>query len=743
MALNRFSRAPPKAILIARTESGANETLQLPPERDTLRTVLGAHGEELRSRLAALRSRIAEKNTVTPAEMAEIVSLLDEVIRQLEWRSEEQSRLDERLSGLENSFIFRLFRGTGFQFQLYKRKLGQALLHSAFHPLYTKLRPPPQDRAYQEWLRLDEAITPSWEWHRERAKQWRERPLISIVMATHNPCREWLDAAINSVLTQSYPFWELAICDDASPGWVAEYLQVRAQQEPRIRYCLSGEPLGISGAFNRAGKLASGDYVAFLDHDDVLSPLALHYVAESIQDGQADLIYTDEDYLAPSGSRVRPSLKPAWSPELLLDCMYCGHFLVVSRKRLDEIGWLRSECDGAQDYDAVLRITDQPAVVLHVPRILYHWRQHPASTAASHSAKKYTHNAGRRALEDTIRRRGWDAEVKDGADANTYRVRRELTVRPAVSIIICSRNPQLLGRCLGALKATRRDYPLQIVVVQHHTGNDGEMEQMLERFACDVAPFCGEFNFARMNNTGAEMSTGDVLLFLNDDVMPISADWLPRILEHAMRPEVGVVGAKLVYPSGAIQHAGIVVGIMDGAAHVGRGLFKSDLWRWLDQTRNVSAVTGACMGIRKATFLDLGGFDPEFPVNYNDVDLCLRARQAGYEIIFEAGAVLRHDECQTREPGTRLEERDRFHQRWADVLKVPDPYFSPLLSPDSEEIRMRAMMPVDADYIEGLLRSRLGSRTNFGVAARCIDHFNPDDSDLVRDQGLWQREGGR
>ncbi len=694
------------------------------------------NGEQLRSRLAASRSRIASKNTVSPNEISEILTVLDDVVRQMEWQSSEQRSLDERLSRLENSFIFRSLRSAGFRWQVYRRKLGQALLNSPLHPIYAKLlHPVQQDSAYQEWLRQQDAVNPSWEWHRERAQQWRARPLISVVMATHHPRREWLDAAINSVLTQSYPFWELAICDDASPRWVAEYLQARAQQEPRIRYFLSMEALGISGAFNRAGKLASGEYVAFLDHDDVLSPLALHYVAESIQDGPADLIYTDEDYLAPSGSRVRPSLKPAWSPELLLDCMYCGHFLVVSRKRLDEIGWLRSEYDGAQDYDVALRITDHPAVVLHVPRILYHWRQHEGSTAAVHSAKQYTHNAGRRALEDTIRRRGWDAEVKDGTRANTYRVRRKLTVRPAVSVIICSRNAQLLRRSLGALEATRRDYPLQVIVVQHQIENSRGMEQVIESFGCDVAPFSGEFNFARMNNLGAAISTGDVLLFLNDDVIPLSPDWLPRILEHATCPEVGVVGAKLVYPSGAIQHAGIVVGMMEGAAHAGRGLFNSDLWRWLDQTRNVSAVTGACMAIRKAIFADLGGFDPEFPVNYNDVDLCLRARQAGYEVVFEPGALLRHDECQSRKPGTRFEERNRFYQRWADVLKTPDPYFSPLLSPGSEEIRMRSE-PGPTE--EELLRSRPGSHENPGVAAHCIDRLKLDDHRPLR-----LMEGGR
>jgi len=649
----------------------------------------------------AVRSLLEASDTpLSAAELPEVVKLLTELLdqmeeewrttaRRLQWSFSEQSRLEERLSRLENGLLYRSMRRIGATLRTSELKLGQTLLRSPLHWLYLKLaRGVNQDRAYENWIAWQEVQTPSWEWHRDRAEHWLRRPLISIVMATHNPRREWLEAAVKSVLAQSYPFWELCICDDRSPAWVGEYLGRQSAEESRIRYCLSPERLGISGTMNRAGELARGEYIGFLDHDDVLSPVALHYVVESIQAEPADVIYSDEDYLDRAGRRTRPSFKPDWSPDLLTGCMYWGHFLVIARRQLEQIGWFRSECDGAQDYDVALRITDRPAVVRHVPRILYHWRQHPQSTAFRAAAKRYTHEAGRRALQDAIRRRNWDAEPIDGAIPNSYYLRRRLAPGPRISFIICSRSATLLRRCLRALERTRRGYESEIVVVHHQVGADRGVDKVLRQYECETVPFPEPFNFARMNNLGVAAAHGDVLFFLNDDVVPLAADWMAHLLAHLQRPEVGVVGAKLVYRSGAIQHSGITVGMMEGTGHPGRGLFQSDLWRWLDQTRNVSAVTGACMGLRRPVFAALGGFNPEFPVNYNDVDLCLRARQAGYEVIYEPHALLRHDECQTRAPGTCLYERERFHERWVEELAKPDPYFSPLLGKDSEEIRL-------------------------------------------------------
>jgi O-antigen biosynthesis protein len=660
-----------------------------------------AREDQLRAGVSAVRSLLEARDTPLSAdELPDVVRLLTEVLdrmeeewrtstKRLQWSFAEQSRLEERLARLENGLLYRSMRKIGATLRTSELKLGQKLLKSPFHWLYLMLaRRGNQDQAYRSWMAWQEVQTPSWEWHRDRAQHWLRRPLISIVMATHDPRREWLEAAVKSVLAQSYPFWELCICDDASPAWVGEYLGGQSAEDSRIRYCLSSERSGISRTMNRAGELANGEYIGFLDHDDVLSPVALHYMAESILASPADVIYSDEDYLDQAGHRTRPSFKPDWSPDLLTGCMYWGHFLVIARSRLDQIGWFRSECDGAQDYDVALRITDRPAVVRHVPRILYHWRQHPQSTASRAAAKRYTHEAGRRALQDAVRRRNWDAEPIDGAIPNSYYVRRKLIPGSRVSFIICSRSGKLLRRCLGALDRTRRGYESEIVVVHHQTGADRGVEKVIEAYGCEPVSFPEPFNFARMNNLGAAAAHGDILLFLNDDVVPLAADWMAHLLAHLQRPEVGVVGAKLVYRSGAIQHSGIALGMMEGTGHPGRGLFRTDLWHWLDRTRNVSAVTGACMGLRRSVFVALDGFNPEFPVNYNDVDLCLRARQAGYEVIYEPHALLRHDECRTRMPGTRLSERERFHDRWVEQLERSDPYFSPLLDKNSEEIRL-------------------------------------------------------
>jgi len=611
------------------------------------------------------------------------------IARRLQWSLSEQSRLEERLARVENGLLFRTLRGIGNTARTAKLKTGHILLRTPLHSLFVRLTPGMnRNRVYENWTARQETRTPSWEWHRERALEWANRPLVSIVMATHNPRREWLREAVNSVRAQSYPFWELCVCDDASAPWIAEYLEGAAKEDSRVRCCASSDRLGISGAINRAGELARGQYVGFLDHDDVLSPLALHYVVESLQQDPADIVYTDEDYLDEAGRLIRPSFKPDWSPDLLTTCMYWGHFLVIARDRLEQIGWFRSECDGAQDYDVALRITDRPAVVRHVPRILYHWRQHPQSTAFSASAKRYTHGAGQRALRDACRRRQWDVDLEDGDIPNTYHVRRRLTETPRVSVIICSRNGRLLSRCLRALDPTRRLYPLQVVVVQHRTGEDDGVEKAVRAHRCETVVWRDLFDFAAMNNLGVAAAQGDVLLFLNDDVVPRRSDWLGQLLGHLQRPEIGIVGAKLVYRSGAIQHAGVVVGMPEGAGHPGRRTFQNDLWRWLNYTRDVSAVTAACMGIRRAVFAELGGFDTNFAVNYNDVDLCLRAREAGYRVIYEPRAVLRHHECQTRMPGTRLLERERFHDRWGELLLKPDPYFSSQLSRDDEEIRL-------------------------------------------------------
>jgi GT2 family glycosyltransferase len=468
---------------------------------------------------------------------------------------------------------------------------------------------------------------------------------------------------------------------------VREYFEKQRNAEGRIRFVHSPEHLGISGALNRALDLAAGDYIAFLDQDDRIAPFALEGLFEAVQDEPADLIYSDEDFINEQGRRVRPVFKPDWSPDLLLSCMYLSHLLAVSRKAMNKAGPFRSEFDGAQDYDLALRISDGAALVRHVPRILYHWRMHPGSTALHSSAKPYAHTAGRLALGDAIRRRGWKAVVEDGEVPNTYHVRRLVEDHPLVSIVICSCSPRLLYRCLSAIGG-RTDYPnREIIVVYEAIRNRNEWQRVICRHPVKSVAYQGETNFAAMYNLGAEAADGTLLIFLHDDVTPLVSSWLSTLAGQAMRPEVGVVGARLLYPSGALQHAGMAIGVGDSCSHPGRGSFETEYWNWTKLTRNVSAVTGACLGIRKEVFSRLRGFDTAFPVHH-DCDLCLRAQMAGYRVIFDAAAQLRHDERDTCTMESGFAEQERWLRRWGQTAPE-DPFYSRHLTHTGEDASLR------------------------------------------------------
>jgi O-antigen biosynthesis protein len=645
-----------------------------------------ARPEELRARLTNLAGAVEELRRELDSERQNAARLRQVLYGSLE-------NLEDRLAQVENSVLFKINRRIGGALQVRKRKLGQALLHSRFHSVVMRLLGRPDDE-YRLWVERQEEALPSFEWHREQSRHFAFRPRISILMATHNPSRAWLDAAIESVHGQSYENWQLCICDDASDSaWVRERLTELSSADPRIRSLSSERKSGISGALNQAAALADGDYVGFLDHDDVLHAHCLHYIAEACQEPGVQVVYSDEDCLDASGRRVRPRFKPDWSPELLNSCMYWGHIFVVDRTCLEDIsseweGWFRSSFDGAQDYDLALRLRDRPIVVRHVPRVLYHWRQHPESTAGNPSAKPYAHVAGLQALEQSLDRRNERAVVEGGEAANTFVVHRELTDTPLVSIVVCSRNQGLFDHLLKAVDKTTGYRNYEVVLVEHRTSKPPFSFSLSAADRLIRAPYFGPFNFSEMNNLGARAARGSILVFLNDDAEPLSPAWLEVLVAQLQRPEIGIVGARLTYPSGAIQHAGMALGLSDGAGHPGRGLFRSDLFPWLDHTRDVSAVTGACLGIRREVFAQLGGFDPLLPVNYNDVDVCLRARQRDYRVIYVAQAELLHRESATRPGGTRFRERVLFHLRWFPLLQHPDPYFPRALDPKAETIRL-------------------------------------------------------
>jgi GT2 family glycosyltransferase len=647
----------------------------------------------MRRQLAELQERASRNSAaVSHADLEALAALVQEALARIDhdekrW-AHRHAELERRLLAIEHSRMFRGLRFAGTALREWKGRLGQVLLDSPLHPLYLKLARPHRAAAqYREWLEneqppLEEALG--------------RQPLISVVLPIYNARPEWLEEAVESVRQQSYPCWQLCVCDDASDSiLVGEYFAALTAAEPRIRFTRSPQHLGISGASNLAAELADGEYVAFLDQDDVLAPFALYALAVAVQDGEPAILYSDHDYLDSAGRRVQPIFKPAFSPDLLRGSMYFGHLLVVRTRELRELGGLRPEYDGSQDYDLALRVTEKPALVRHIPRMLYHWRQHAESTALDAAAKPFTQAAGLRALAEIVQRREPHAAVTAGPLANTYRVRWPVPADLKASLIITSRNARLLGGCLRAIEERTAHLNRELIVVEHRTQDTRAMDDLLERRACLRVPYRGAFNFAIMNNQAARQAGGDVLVFLNDDVEPLDAAWLEHMLGHARRWEVGVVGARLLYPSGAIQHAGIAVGIMDGAGHLHRHSFAADFWSWLPFTRNVSAVTGTCLAIRKSVFEELGGFEEAFPVNYNDVDLCLRAREAGYEVIIEPAAVLRHYECQSRAPGVRLEERERFEQRWAEWLERGDPFYSPHLTTSREDAGLEACSGAD------------------------------------------------
>ncbi len=383
-----------------------------------------------------------------------------------------------------------------------------------------------------------------------------------------------------------------------------------------------------------------GEYV-LIANGGRLSPYALYFFADAVRADDVDVAYCDEDRLDAAGNRVDPVFKPGWSPELLHACPYTGGALLVSRRVLE----LTAGAD--RDPDSIaLKLAGSGLRVRHVPRVLFHAKQ--AGTPSPRPAPA------------------------------------PLTATPKVSVVICSRSEELLRQCLLSLETTT--YPnWDVVVVLHHLDLP-----LVGRYK--GVRYDGPFHWALMNNLGARHANGEIVIALNDDIAVIDPNWMRRLVDHLSRPSVGIAGGKLLYPNGSMQHVGIALGLMEGCGHPGRAQFQTPDWPFTGMTRNVSAVTGACMAFRRDVFDRLGGFSAEFPVNYNDVDFCLRAGDAGYRIVFEPGALLRHDEAQSRRRGTLPGERHTFWRRWEKRLAEPDPYYPVYLRDDSERIERRPVL---------------------------------------------------
>jgi GT2 family glycosyltransferase len=536
---------------------------------------------------------------------------------------------------------------------------------------------------YQRWFEKRRVSSNDLAAMRTESRDYEYQPCITIITPVFNTPVDWLRDCVDSVIAQAYEKWELILVDDgSSDSEFLKQLPAIAARDERVVLANDRKHGGISAASNHGLERAKGDWVGFLDHDDVLEPDALFQNVKWLQQHRdADLIYSDEDKLTEQGLDS-PILKPDWSPDFFLSLNYVCHFTIIRRRLVEQLGGFRSEFDGAQDYDLFLRVMEQTDRIDHIPRVLYHWRRSAGSTADSIRRKPGSLEIGRLALEAHLLRTGTDAHVTVDWRTHAYWVKRAVTENRKVSIIIPVRDQiELLQRCIDSLTSKTSYAPYEIVVVDNDSQSE-EGRSYLAKVRHRVLRYEGPFNFSAINNFAVEQTDGPWLLFLNSDIEVTNGDWLGIMAEQIQRAEVGAVGARLLYPDDTIQHAGVVVGVGGVAEHAFRGLPAEDpgVCRQLQVTRNYSAVTAACMLTRRDVFDEVGGFDEEqLPVTYNDVDFCLKLRRAGYRVVYTPFAKLYHHESGTRRRTVEPLESGVIRERWPDVLKH-DPYYNPNLS---------------------------------------------------------------
>jgi GT2 family glycosyltransferase len=536
---------------------------------------------------------------------------------------------------------------------------------------------------YQEWLEKRRPSEQDLVAARDEARAFAYRPLISIITPVFNTPALWLDKAVESVLRQVYENWELVLIDDGSthPETV-ELVATIALRDSRIVVVKRETTGGISAASNSGLERARGEWVSLLDHDDVLEPDALFEVVKYLQSNpDIDLIFSDEDKITEEGLAA-PQFKPDWSPDFLLSYNYLCHFTTIRREIVERAGRFRPEFDGAQDYDLFLRVSELTTRFHHLPRILYHWRRSETSTSDNIRRKPQALEAGRRAVENHLLRRGERGHVTVDWQTHAYWVKRELRETRRISIIIATRDRiDLLSRCIASI-TSKTSYPNYEIIVVDNESKSEEAREYFRNFEHRLLQFHGPFNFSALNNLAVEQTDAPWLLFLNNDVEVIESEWLTVMAEHVQRPEVGAVGARLLYPNDTVQHAGVVLGVGGIADHAFRH-FPADapgVSRQLQVTRNYSSVTGACLLTRREVFEEIGGFDEEqLPVTFNDVDLCLKMRRAGYLIVYTPFAKLYHHESASRRRSVEALETEVIRERWPEYLER-DPYYNPNLS---------------------------------------------------------------
>lgn len=529
---------------------------------------------------------------------------------------------------------------------------------------------------------------------------------FSIVVPLYNTPEKFLHEMIRSVIDQTYADWELCMADgsDEAHGNVERICRQYMRKDLRIKYQRLEENLGISGNTNACLEMATGDYIGLFDHDDLLHPAALHEVMRAICEQDADFIYTDENtFHEKPEDAFCPHFKPDYAPDTLRSYNYICHFTVFSRELLDEVGNFRREFDGSQDYDMVLRLTEKASKIVHIPEILYFWRAHSGSTAGDISAKPYTMDAARRALGEHLDRVGLVGEVEDSSIPSTYRIKYTISGCPKVSIVIPNMDhADTLRTCISSILEKTTYENFEIVIIENNSRKEETFayyDELKTDPRIQIVTWEGKFNYSAINNFGVrEAATGEYILLLNNDIEVITPDWIQEMLMFAQRSDVGAVGAMLYYPDDTIQHAGVILGIGGVAGHAHKNFPRGDYGYMSRATiaQDFSVVTAACVMVPRTVWDEVGGLDETFEVAFNDVDLCMRIRKAGYLIVWTPYAELYHYESKSRgaedtpEKKKRFEgEVRRFQARWKSELAAGDPYYNPNLTLVREDFSVK------------------------------------------------------
>ncbi|MCD7745278.1 MAG: glycosyltransferase family 2 protein [Lachnospiraceae bacterium] len=582
----------------------------------------------------------------------------------------------------------------------------------------------PDEVPYEPWYEKHRASEQELE--RQRARKWKDPVRISIAVPLYHTPLNFLEQMVDSVRAQTYPYWELCLANGSPEDQKLGERLAALSEDSRIRVVNLPENLGISGNTNAAVEMATGAYVGLLDHDDLLAPDALYEIAAAIartekENGKRpELLYTDEDKVESDLSRhFQPNLKPDFSPDLLRSNNYICHFLVFARSLYERVGGFDDQYEGAQDHDFILRCTEVADGICHIPRILYHWRISAKSTADNPISKQYAYDSGVRAVEAHLARCGLAGEVIRKKDFGCYRVKYRVQGEPLVSVVIPNKDEkETLKTCLTSIfeKTTWKNFEIIIVennsetqeifdyykeidgrngihVVywngsasahtgsrQEHTGKDRNGSR---------TGGSGGFNYSAINNFGIQYAKGDYILCLNNDMEVISPDWMTELLGHCQRPGTGIVGARLYYPDDTVQHAGIIIGIggIAGSIFVGLKRGHTGYMHRESLQQDLSAVTAACMMIRREAYDAVGGFEERLSIAFNDVDFCLKVREAGYLVVYDPYAELYHYESKTRGSEDTDAKARRFQTeieymrtRWIRILKDGDPYYNKNLS---------------------------------------------------------------